>query len=666
MKSRLLSQLVLAISLAWMASASGKTPFAIDDLYSLVDVAEPEFSADGEQIAYSVSEVNQEKDMYQSDLYLVSWQGKKQRLTNTPLFSEYHPKWSKDADKLAYLSDNTADQTSQIFIMDLATKHSQQISHWTGGVSDFVWSPDSRSFAFIAEAVPKIDPEKTTPPIEIDRFQFKDDERGYLSYKQHLYLLTVDDGQIRQLVSGEGEQWLPSWSPDGKWLAYVSKSGQDVDRSLNYDVFLIAPSGGEIKQVSHFTGADLEPYWESRPAWSPDSKRVAWLQSGEEKWIYYQPWQIVVADIATGQQWTPAHIDRCFYKPIWGADGKLYALLERSLNTYVVQIDVEQDKLKQLTAGSRFALDFSVAENGRIAVLESNDEQPFVLNSVEKTPRTLANHNEFLKQRQLAKTEEISFKASDGELIQGLLVKPANYDPKQIYPTIVRVHGGPVYQFSHEFMWDWQVYASAGYVVLAINPRGSSGRGFDFAKAIYADWGQIDVSDILQATDFVVEQGISDPTQLGIGGWSYGSILTNYVIASDTRFKAAVSGAGTSNVLGFYGHDQYTREYELELGTPWGNVDNYVKLSYPFLHADRIKTPTLFQCSALDYNVPCLGAEQMYQALSSLRVPSRLVIYPDQHHGISVPSYLTHRMQQNLVWYQQYLTPSHTLANKIK
>lgn len=664
MKSRLSAYLLLAISLTWVVGVNAKTPFVIDDLYRLADVAEPEFSADSQHIAYSVSVVNQQKDSYQSDLYVVSWHGEKQRLTDTPLFSEFHPGWSQDGQKLAYLSDNTADQTNQIFVMELATRQSQQVSHWKGGISDFVWSPDGRQFAFIAEAVPAIDPEKTPPPIEIERFQFKDDERGYLRYKQHLYLLTLSDGQVRQLVPGDGEQWLPSWSPDGRWLAYVSKSGDEVDRTLNYDVFLLSPSSGESKQLSHFNGTDVDPYWESRPAWSADSKRVAWLQSGEDKWIYYHPWQIVVADIVSGQQWTPAHIDRCFYKPRWGADGKLYALLEQSLNTYVVQIDVEQDTLKQLTSGSRFALDFSVAANGHIAVLESNDEQPFVLNSVEKTPRTLANHNEFLNQRQLATTEEVSFKAPDGTLIQGLLVRPANYDAKQTYPTIVQVHGGPVYQFSHEFMWDWQLYAAAGYVVLAVNPRGSSGRGFEFAKAIYADWGNIDLTDVLAATDYVIDQGISDPARLGIGGWSYGSILTNYIIASDSRFKAAVSGAGTSNVLGFYGHDQYTREYELELGTPWANFAAYVKLSYPFLHADRITTPTLFQCAQLDYNVPCLGAEQMYQALSSLRVPSRLVIYPDQHHGLSVPSYISHRMQQNLAWYEQFLVPQKKRESK--
>ena len=159
------------------------------------------------------------------------------------------------------------------------------------------------------------------------------------------------------------------------------------------------------------------------------------------------------------------------------------------------------------------------------------------------------------------------------------------------------------------------------------------------------------------AVDHVIDLGIADPARLGVGGRSYGGILTNYVIASDPRFKAAVSGAGSSNFVGMYGHDMYTTEYELELGTPWKNTDVYERLSYPFLHADRIRTATLFYCEALDVNVPCLGAEQMYQALRSLRVPTQLVIYPGEYHPVTVPSYLDDRLTRMLAWYKRYLTP---------
>jgi dipeptidyl aminopeptidase/acylaminoacyl peptidase len=190
---------------------------------------------------------------------------------------------------------------------------------------------------------------------------------------------------------------------------------------------------------------------------------------------------------------------------------------------------------------------------------------------------------------------------------------------------------------------------------VAVNPRGSSGRGFDFARAIYADWGNKDVADVLAGVDHVVAMGLADPDRLGLGGWSYGSMLTNYVIAREQRFKAAISGAGTSNMLGNYGHDQYIREYELELGTPWANREAYERVSFPFLHADRIVTPTLFQCAEKDLNLPCLGAEQMYQALRSRGLPTELVIYPGENHGLEVPSYLRDRLQRNIAWYDRFL-----------
>ena len=174
--------------------------------------------------------------------------------------------------------------------------------------------------------------------------------------------------------------------------------------------------------------------------------------------------------------------------------------------------------------------------------------------------------------------------------------------------------------------------------MIAANPRGSSGRGEKFQTAIYADWGHRDVEDVLAAVDDAVARGLVDPDRLAVGGWSYGGMMTNYVIASTTRFKAATSGAGISNALAGYGTDQYVREYEQELGTPWKNLDAYLKVSFPFLHADRITTPTLFLCGEEDFNVPLINSEQMYQALRSLGVPTELVIYPGQYHGIRKPT----------------------------
>ena len=262
----------------------------------------------------------------------------------------------------------------------------------------------------------------------------------------------------------------------------------------------------------------------------------------------------------------------------------------------------------------------------------------------------------------LSPLEEIRFKSADGAEIHGFIVKPLDYQPGKKYPTILRIHGGPVGQYGNEFYLDWQLYAARGYLVVAPNPRGSSGRGQAFSKAIYADWGNLDRSDVLAAVDHVVAEGLADPARLGVGGWSYGAMLTNYVIASDTRFKAAVSGAGTSNILANYGTDMYIREYEAELGAPWANPDNWIRVSYPFLHADRIVTPTLFLCGEKDFNVPLLSSEQMYQALSSLGRDTQLIIYPGQFHDISRPSYQRDRADRYLKWYGKYLGDSASAA----
>jgi len=191
--------------------------------------------------------------------------------------------------------------------------------------------------------------------------------------------------------------------------------------------------------------------------------------------------------------------------------------------------------------------------------------------------------------------------------------------------------------------------------VIGINYRGSSGRGIRFAEAIFADWGHKEVEDLLAGVDRVVAAGLADPTRIGIGGWSYGGILTDYSIASDRRFKAAVSGAGSANQLSMYGGDEYILQYNSELGAPWQHPDLWLKVSYPFFHADRIHTPTLFMGGDKDFNVPLAGGEQMYEALRTLGVPTELIVYPGEYHALKRPSFLQDRAQRIADWYARYL-----------
>ncbi|MDP1736290.1 MAG: S9 family peptidase [Caulobacter sp.] len=633
--------------------------FALADLHRLADVAEPVFAPDGESLVYSLTTDNLETDAQVSDLWRVDWaSGEARQLTRTPKASEWAPAFSADGRWLVFLGDGDGDDDTQLWRMPARGGRPKQVSRLPGGISDFSLSPDGQKAVVVAETGgPQANAAGTTPPIVIDRFWFKEDGRGHLdTRRQQLFIVDLRTGKAKALTSGDFDHWLPSWSADGRSIAFVSKrGGPDPDRNLNFDVFVVPASGGAPRRMGDFAGADGDPTWESRPAWSPDSRRLVWLRSDEDRWIYYTTGQMVVADVATGHAKPVAWIDRTFYSPRWSADGKqLLALVEQDRDTWLARIDPASGQMAYLTHGAHFAYDFAVGPRGRLAVLDGGSDAPYELRTVGAASRPLTRHNAWLGQRKLAATRDVSF-ANGGAEIHGILTLPPGYVAGRRYPVIVRLHGGPVYQYSHEFMADWQLYAAAGYVVLGINPRGSSGRGAAFSRAIYADWGNVDVADVKAGVDWLIAAGIADPERLGVGGWSYGGILTNYVVASDPRFKAAVSGAGMANFLGGYGADMYVREYEAELGQPWRNTALWTRLSYPFLQADRISAAVLFQCAANDVNVPCIGAEQMYQALKSRGLDTRLVVYPDETHGLSVPSYRADRLKRNLDWYDRHL-----------
>jgi dipeptidyl aminopeptidase/acylaminoacyl peptidase len=302
----------------------------------------------------------------------------------------------------------------------------------------------------------------------------------------------------------------------------------------------------------------------------------------------------------------------------------------------------------------------NLGSGGKMILLQSTAVEIPEVNALENGEfRKLSRQNEaWLSEVELAKTEDFTSKSKDGTVVNSLLVKPAGFKPGQRYPLLLIIHGGPNGQDEHSFSFDREFFAAQGYAVLAVNYRGSSGRGSAFQKAIYADWCNKEVIDLIGAVNESIRAGIADPERLGLGGWSYGGILTDAAIAADQRFKAGVSGAGASLQLTMYGTDQYILQYEQELGVPWKSLEPWIRVSSAFLHADRIKTPTLFMGGEKDFNVPIAGSEQMYQALKSRGVDTQLVVYPGQFHGITTPSYVRDRLERRLAWYDKYLKPS--------
>ena len=639
--------------------------FGPEDFARLADVSEPAFAPGGESLAYTVTVANVAEDRQQSDLWRVGYDGRERtQLTDTPKHDEWAPAWSPDGRWLAFLSDRgDEDAQTQVWVLPAGGGEARVLTSLPAGVEDFAWSPDSQRLVVVsldAERPAGTPKPKNPPPIVTERYRFKQDVTGYLgARRKHLYLHEVATGQVIQLTRGDNDESYPSWSPDGRQIAYLTKRGAEVDRHSQVGLYLIEPRAGAAeRRLTLLESADSDALSTLRPQWSPDGRTIAYLQGGDEKWIYYAPMQLALIDATTGAVTLPAPIDRWFSQVRWSPDGRsVLALVEQSRVIHLTRIDLASGRLTPLTSGPRTDYDFAVSQQGRIVVLGSDDVTPAELAAIERggTLRPLGSHNAWLAQKQLARAEDITFKSADGTSIDGLVMKPVGYVAGRRYPTLLRIHGGPVSQFGHEFSDEWQAFAARGYVVVGANPRGSSARGFDFARAIYADWGNKDVADVLAAVDHLVAAGVADPERLGVGGYSYGGILTNYVIASDTRFKAATSGAGGGHWAALYGHDMYTREYELELGAPWQNREVWDRLSYPFLQSARIRTPTLFYCGEADFNVPCNGSEQMYQALRYHGIPTRLIVYPGEHHGFTVPSYLRDRMEQMLGWFDKFL-----------
>ena len=539
-------------------------------------------------------------------------------------------------------------------------------------IDDFEWSPDGKRILLEmsededADAGDKKDGEtaKAPKPIVLDRYHFKHDVGGYLTAasRTHLYLFDVNAKKLDTLTSDKNfEDSDAEWSPNGKQIAYVSNHEKDPDQSPNDEIYVIDAQAGATprKVIGSYSGSG------QRLSWSPDGKLIAYVVGDDAKYNAYSMNHLAVVSVADGtSRVLTGKFDRGVSSPKFTADGAaIEFLVPDDRSQYLAKVSPNGGSVERLVNGDLVVYARSSAA-GHTAVDVSNDTSPEEIYAFENGKlRKLTSHNDALTAEwQLGAVENISFKSKDGTEIHGLMVKPPAYDAAKKYPLILWIHGGPNGQDDHGLTFstyalqmERQIFAAQGYVVLAINYRASNGRGSEFTRSIFADWGNKEVADLQAGVDWAIAKGIADPNRLAIGGWSYGGILTDYMIASDQRFEVAISGAGSANQLSMYGSDQYVLQYNNELGPPWKSQDTWIKVSYPFFHADRIHTPTLFMGGQSDFNVPIIGSEQMYQSLRTLGVPTELVIYPGQFHLFTRPSYIHDRLERYVDWFGKYL-----------
>jgi dipeptidyl aminopeptidase/acylaminoacyl peptidase len=637
----------------------GQSTLKPSDVYNVKYVEDPEVSPDAKWVVYILTEADTAEDKYDEDIWMTATDGSGSVQLTYSDEDETQPKWSPDNKWISFLSGRQkAKEKTQFWLMDRRGGEAKQVTELKVSISDYVWSPDGKKVVFIIrdqEIRPDSLKDHPAKPYVIDRYHFKADVTGYLERKySHLYLFDVETKKLDTLTTGHYNHADATWSPDSKHIAFTSNRSDDPDRNTNSDIWIVeAKKNAKPRQLTTWEDFDRSPQW------SPDGKSIAYLRSISPEWDAYDEPHLAVISVDGGEpKILTKTLDRPVTNPVWSKDGKsILALIEDDRLRYAMSFEAATGKYTKLSEGDRSVTIVKPLDENKCVVLMSETKKlPEIYLLENKSFNALTNHNdEFLKKKTFASSEGFTFKNRDGMQVSGILYWPAGKSKTEKLPLVLWIHGGPVAQDEYEFDMTIQQMAANGYAVAAINYRGSNGRGYSFARAIFGDWGNKEVVDLIDGVNYLIKKGTVDGNRLGIGGWSYGGILTDYVTATDSRFKAAASGAGSALQITMYGTDQYVQQYEMELGVPWKNIDKWMKLSYPFLNIEKIKTPTLYMVGEMDYNVPAAGSEQMYQALRSLGIPTQLVIYPKQNHGLTVPSYWEDRYQRYKDWFGKYL-----------
>ncbi len=513
---------VLVVAAAAAAQTSGqpaKRPISLDDLFKIKSVGDPQRSPDGKWVAYTVGTTDIEKDKRNTDLWMIAWDGSEEvRLTSSP-DGESTPRWSPDGRYLAFLASRGTDEEkklgAQVWLLDRRGGEAEKLTDIKGGVGDYTWSPDSRRLAIVSsDQDPADEPEKmegwkrkTAPPIVIDRYHFKRDREGYLKrFYEHLWLFDVASRKAEPLTSGPSNDASPVWSPDGSRIAFLSARGPNLDRDPDSDLFVIeAKPGAAPIQLTNYPGPDG-----GRPSWSPDGQWIAFLRGDEPRFSGYNLDKLAVVAAAGG----PAKIltetlDRAVSGPIcWSADGKsLTFLVEDDRTVYVGRMPAAGGPVEKLTQGRRTVSNVSLGPDGAITLLAGSATEVAEVTALEDGRlRRLTHQNDALfaglelgDHRGLHLEKQGRHYRQRPHREAGLLCPGDALSAAPPHPRRARTA-----RTSTASDFERELFAANGYVVLAVNYRGSSGRGSAFQKAIFADWGHKEVIDLLGAVDQAV------------------------------------------------------------------------------------------------------------------------------------------------------------------
>lgn len=638
---------------------------SIDHIMKMKSVESLALSPDSKWIAYVVTRVDEEKDKKFSQIHITSIDGKSTLPMTAVYMNASDPQWSPDGKYLAFLGVRGTDKDTenQVWTLDLRGGEAVQFTNVPQGVNSYRWSPDGTKMALvIKDAKPQTNaPDENSSneklePFVIDRLQFKKDYVGYLDRRRtHIYIKNGNEKPI-QITFGDYDDSDPQWNPDNKLIAFVSKREGDPDANNNSDIWLVDSS--DDKKNRELKKLTINPGPDTNPSWSPDGNTIAYISSIEPDKLWYATEHLAITDKNNGEtKLLSLNYDRMISSPMFSNDGKsIFALASDRGNRPLIKFDLSNGDKENMTPGELSVRNYAIGNRDKIITLMSSHHSPFNFYLIKRNEIiNLTNYNNaILKDTKLADVKRLIVPGWRNEPVESFIYYPPNYDNQKIYPTIFVLHGGPVSQHDTSFDEFAQLYAANGYIAVLPNPHGSSGYGQAYSYALNKKWGVPDFEDVDAIADYLVENGVSDPNKLGVGGWSYGGILTNYVITKSTRFSGAVSGASEVNHRANYGHDIYQNEWEVELGLPWVNIEDWEAIN-PFNDLGKVTTPTLVIGGQLDWNVPILNSEQLYQVLKRRGIDTKLVVYPGEYHGINRPSFVRDRYERFIDWFDQYV-----------
>jgi dipeptidyl aminopeptidase/acylaminoacyl peptidase len=658
-------------------AASGNTETAKSvlkpiDVFDLQWAADPQISPDGRNIAYVRMRMDVKTDRPRGTIWLTGIDGKHTRPLSGAADSSM-PRWSPDGTRIAYLAA-AGDGSMQLYMYWADTNVTAAISHFTEAPTSLAWSADGRSLAFTMPAPAERKPLKVElpeapkgtawaePPKLIDRMVFRVDGEGYLPNSfSHLFVVAADGGPARQLTHGDFDHaGPPAWSADGRSILISANRRSDADyEPLDSEIYRVDLAEGTLHALTDRRGPDYDP------AVSPDGKHIAYL-GFDDKRLGYQPAQLYVMDAdGSHSRSLTAALDRDAAAPHWSGDGKQIffqfgergsiklAAVDLSGKVRILAGDIGGgDVTRPYTEGS-----FSVAANGRFAYMRAAPLAPPALatgTSAGEIATLTALSENLLGQRALGSVEEISFDSSvDGRKIQGWLIKPPRFDAAKKYPLLLEIHGGPFAAYGASFAAELQLYAAAGYVVLYLNPRGSTGYGEEFADLIHHDYPDKDFDDLMSGVDVALGKGYVDAHRLFVTGGSGGGVLTAWIVGHTDRFRAAVVVKPVINWTSFVltaDMTNYFYRYWFD-GYPWDDAQAYWKRS-PLAYVGNVHTPTMLMTGEVDYRTPSGEAEQFYEALKLRRIDTALVRVPNASHDISArPSLLIAKVAYILAWF---------------